>query len=345
MTVSSAPIEAGIGQVWLGKQSALGTIKPTSDTNWIVPRLTSADLSAAAANGEEEYVDGLRWSSPAEYRDTAGGAVGTIEYQAQVETTGQAWAWQLGSDTVTGSSDPWTHTIDTNGTGVMYLTARTKLGANVGPVRQAFVDSRASKTQWVSSQSQNVAHMSVDLVSINPSIFQLTDPSQAAATPDPVTWPLVTTNVLINGVSLPEVSGETIVADLGITPYYGDSVTPAALIEGKNSPQRTLDTIVTANTLIQMYAAIYGTNTPTGGTTVANVPTFCSMDTKYVVSASRSVEYVSPRVVLDPSTFKFPPSPTGGTIPVSFGGSCLKSGATAALTVIVKNGDSTAYTT
>jgi hypothetical protein len=343
MTISSAPIEAGIGQVWLGKQSALGTVKPTSDTNYIVPRLTSADLSAAAANGQEEYVDGLRWSSPAVYRDTAGGAVGTIQYQGQVETIGQAWAWQLGSDTVTGGGDPWTHTIDTNGTAVCYVTARTKLGANVGPVRQAFVDSRVSKTVWTCSQSQNVAHIDVDLVSINPSIFQLTDPGQAAASPDPLTWPQVTTQVLLNGVSLPEVSGEGITADLGITAYYGDSVTPAALIEGKSSPQRTLDTIVTASTLIQMYAAIYGTNTPTGGSAVANVPTFASMTTKYVFSGTRDVTYVSPKVELDPQTFKFPPSPTGGTIPVSFGGACLKSGATAALTVIVRNGDNTSY--
>lgn len=338
-----APIEAGIGQAWLGKQAGLGTVKPTSDSNYIVPRWTGGEIGPNAVNGSEEYVDGLRWSSPAIFRDTAGGQVGTLEYQAQVETTGQAWAWQLGSDAVTGGGDPWTHTIDTNGTFVPYVTLRKKVGANVGPLREVYIDSRVSKTVWTCSQSQNVAHLAVDIASLVPAQFALTDPAQAAAAADPINWTSVTGQVVLNGVTLPEVSGETITADLGITPYYGDSVSPAALVEGKNAPQRVLDAIVTSTTLIQVYSSIYGTQTPTGGTNVSSTPTFASMVTKYQFGANRDVTYTSPRVELDPSSFKITPSPTGGTLALSFGGNCLKSGATAALTIAVRNGDSASY--
>jgi hypothetical protein len=343
MTASSAPIEAGIGQIWLGKQSALGTMKPMADTNWIVPRLKAGELGPNVVNGSEEYVDGQRWASPAIFRDTAGGLVGTVSYQGQVETVGQAWAWQFGSDTVTGGSDPYTHTIDTNGTAVCYLTAHKKVGANVGPVREDYIDSRASKTVWTSSQSQNVVQIDVDLVTITPAQASLVDPTQVAATPDPINWTSVSGQVVLNGVTLPEVSGETVTADLGVTGYWGDSVTPAALIEGKNSPTRVMDTIVTANTLKQVYAAIYGTQTPTGGTQVSSTPTFASMSTKYAYGANRDVTITTPRVELDPSSFKISPSPTGGTLALSFGGNCLKSGATAAVSVVVRNGDSASY--
>lgn len=341
-----APIEAGIGQIWLGKQSALGTVKPTTDTNWIVPRDIGSNLHAAVVDSSEGYVDGKRWSAPSIFRDTSGGQVGTINYQAQVETTGQAWAWQFGSDTVTGGSDPWTHTIDSNATGTVYLTARQKVGANVGPYRSVYIDSRSSKTVWDCSQSQNVAHLGIDLASLLAGQFALTDPAQAAATPDPINWTSVSGQCQINGVTLAEISGENVTADLAIAPFWGDSVSPAALVEGKpdGGLSRSLTTIVTATTLPILYNSIFGTQTPTGGTNVSPTPTFASMQTKYAFGANRDVTYVSPRVHLNLGDVAPAAKPDGGTIEMTFGGEALPSGATAALTVIVRNGDSTSYT-
>ncbi len=342
MTVA-APIEANIGQVYVGKQSALGTIKPTSDSNWIVPRLIADGLSPNVTDSTEEYVDGKRWASPQITRTAAGGAIGTLEYQAQVEVCGQSWAWQLGSDTVTGGSDPYTHTIDSNGTAVPYLTVHKKVGVNVGPIRQDYQDSRASKTVWNCGTGQETAHLAVDYMSLGAGAFSLTDPSQAQAAADAITWPEITGQVVLNGVTIGEINSESITADLGITAYQGDSVAPAALVEGKNPIVRTFETIVTATTLKQMYNAWYGTQTPTGGTTVANQPVFVALVSKYVLSATRTVQYTSPRVQLDPSSFKPGAQPTGGTIPVTFGGNCTNSGASAAFQVVVLTGDATSY--
>ena len=118
---------------------------------------------------------------------------------------------------------------------------------------------------------------------------------------------------------------------------------PAALIDGKGGITRTFRTIVTSETLKQLYQAIYNTQTPTGGTAISNQVIYFDLDTKYVRSASRDWRIWTPKVAVDPADMRVSPLPEGGAIELSFGGACLVSGANPALTMIVRNGDSASY--
>lgn len=107
----SVAIEAGIGTLNYGKQSAKGT-KATAATTTVGynrPKWVSGQLAAKKILGSEEYLDGNRFGSPSPFTDRVGGDVGSVVIQAQAENAGLFAAQILGSDTVTGSGDPYTH--------------------------------------------------------------------------------------------------------------------------------------------------------------------------------------------------------------------------------------------
>ena len=338
-----APIESGIGTLHIGKQTAQGSVKATGDAGWQRVKWAGGELRAAKEIGSEEYVDGQRFGSPAMFTQKAGGEVGTVEVQAQIGSTAAMWAWLLGSDTVTGGSDPYTHTITSAGTAGSYVTLRKKVGANVGPVREVYWDAKFSRGSWNAGGDQMVAHSEFDVMALKAAEFSLTDPATAETTDDPVVWTEVDGQAKLNTVQLDEISGETVEVQTNMEPFWGDAVLPAALVEGKGEITRQMRTIVTAETIKQLYNAIYGTQTPTGGTTVTNTVINLDMDTKYVRSASRDWRIWTPRVAVDPADMRVSPLPEGGAVELVFSGRCRIDGANPALTHVVRNGDSTSY--
>lgn len=342
--MANAPIESGIGSLWLAKQSALGARAGVTDTSTIRPRWASGALKANKMLGQEEYVDGNRFGSPAVYADNLAGEVGSVVVQAQPETAGPLFAWILGVDTVTGAGDPWTHTMTSAGTGGKYLTIHQKVGSAIGPVRQRYWDAKIAKLMWECGQDQKTAHLTSDVQALTAAEAFGTDPTAAEATTDPFYWPEVVGAIQLDTVVTAECHGEVLEIDTKLSPYKGDNISPLALVEGKGEITRTVRTIVTDDTLANYYNALYGaTGSPASGTLPVATVYYANIDTKYTKSANRTLQIQTPRVAVKPDDLVVAPQPEGGVVEMILGGVALKNGATPALTVIAKTGDSTTY--
>lgn len=338
-------IESGIGTLNYGKQSAKGTIATaaTVTAGFDQPKWFDGVLGAKKILGEEEFVDGQRFGSPAQYTDTVGGAVGTLTIQAQPENGGLYAAQLLGSDVVTGSVDPWTHTASSAGTSGAWATWWQKVGATVGPHRELYSDSKIAKLMMTCSDKQKTMHYAMDIASLNPAQVYAVDAAKTQATTDPYYWTETTGAVTFDGTVLSEISEETLEVDTGLKPFYGNSIAPVQLIEGKGTIVSTLKTIVTDETRLKYNKAIYGEAEPAAGKQPVKAVFFAAAKTVYEKSATRKLTIERPRIAVKPDEMVIGAQREGGEIDISFGGSCLKEGATAALTIIVLSGEEHSY--
>lgn len=342
--MSATAIESGVGDVWQCKQSTLGTIQAANDTGQKHLRVVGDKaLKAAKEHGSEEWVDGLAWGSPGIYVNTAGGEVGDLEFQAQPETAGWAFAQAIGSDVVTGASDPYTHTIATGSTSAALQTIRQQVGSAVGPWKNSFYDSRINKLTWNAGADQILAHITESILAMKSAEWFTTSPTAADSGTDPFNWHEAAGALTIDATVFNEVDGETIELDRKDSIHYGDSHLPVCFIAGKGEINRTFSALVTDNTLPVLKNALYSTTSPSNGTALSSTVQYVALESTYTRSASRSVKFTTPKVELKASDFEIGPRAEGGKIPVAFGGRCLKSGSTAALTVVAKTGDSAAY--
>lgn len=341
----SQVIESGIGTLNYGKQSAKGT--PATAAEVIVgynrPKWFDGQLKPGTVLGSEEYVDGSRFGSPAQWVDAVGGMVGSITIQAQPENAGLYMAQLLGTDTVTGAGDPWTHTITSAGSSGAYGTWWQKVGAAVGPERELYSDSKIAKLLVTVGDKQNPMHYAIDVACLNPAQVYTVDPAKAEDATDPYYWNETEGAATFDGTVLTDVDEETLEIDTGIKPFSANAIAPTQLIEGKGKIIRTLKTIVTDETLSKFRKAIYGETAPAAGKKPVKTVFFAAVKNVYTKSATRTLTYTTPRVAVKPDEMMVGPQREGGEIPIAFGGECLKEGATAALTVIALSGDSTTY--
>lgn len=336
-----APIESGIGGLWMAKQSALGTIATTSAASMQRLRLQAGSLVPNKTDASEEYVDGERYASPTMFVDKVAGEVGSPTIQAQNDTAALFFAVTLGSDTVTGSSDPYTHTITSAGDAGTYVTFYQESGATAVHSLEAYWDAKVSKLMMEVGQDQKVMHLT-------PSVLALTGGQVVSAVPttaddgtDPYVWTEVAGSVTIDSTVIAEVEGETLEIDDGTTPFYGDSVSPAALIGGKGPITRTMKSIVTSDTIDFYNQAIYGTASPSAGDTPTNDIYYADIETVYTRSADRSITITTPKVAIKSDDMNLSPQAEAGKKELMLGGPCLKDGSTAALTIVVESGKST----
>lgn len=337
-------IESGVGIVNVGKQSALGTKALATGTGVGFNRLKLFDgsLKPGTTDGSEEYVDGNRFSSPSTYVDQTGGDVGSFTHQAQPENATMFWAHFMGADSVTGSADPYTHTVTSAAAAGAWITWWQKVGVSI-VVRQAYSDSRTAKIMQVCGDKQKPMHQVLSVMSLNPAEVFETDPAKTETATDPFYWPETEGAVIFDGVTLSEVNEEILEADAATKPFYGNSISAAALIDGKGSIIRTLKAIVTNNTVPLFNKAIYGEEAPAAGTKPSKAVYHAAVKTKYTKSATRTLTITTPNVEVKPDEMSIAPQREGGETPIEFGGQCLKEGATAALTIIGLTPDATAY--
>jgi hypothetical protein len=338
-------LDSGTGNVWYNKQSAKGT-KATAGTTVTdtKPKLLSGVLAVKATDGMEEYVDGNRFGSPSMYRDTILGDLGTITIQVQPYTASLFSAQLLGKDTTTGASDPYTHTITSAGTAAAYGTWWQKTGAVVGPLREAFFDTKIGKAVWTAGDKQNVAHLAMDILGLQSEVFTA-DPTQAEDTDDPFYWPETTvasvSQIVVDGMTLGEVEEEVLEIDTGMEAWRGNDIKPNQLVEKKGTIVRAIKSVVTNETLKKFNKALYGEEAPPAGKAPVNKVFYAAIKNLYEKSASRKITIENPKVQVDPKDMAIGPLAEGGPVPISFGGQCLKEGATPALTVIVLNAAAT----
>jgi hypothetical protein len=338
-------IESGIGTLNYGKQPAKGT-KATAATTTVgynQPKLKDGELSAKKVYGQEEYIDGQRFATPTVFTDKIGGEVGTPVIQVQPENGGLFGAQILGVDTVTGGADPWTHTVTSLGTAGAWGSWWEKTGASVGPVREMYWDAKIAKQVWECGVDQKVMHLSMTIMALVAAEVYTVDPAKTQDTSDPFIWTEMTGSCSFDGTVISEVEGEVIEIDTGMEAFWGDGLTPLQLIEKKGLITSSIKTIVTDATLLKYYKALYNTTTPSAG----NVPTkdvyYAAVNTLYTRSATRTLAFQRPKVAVKPDDLAIGPQAEGGKIPIELGGACLKSGASAGLTIIALTGDSTSY--
>lgn len=339
------PIESGVGDVFVTAQAALGTPGVAAATTGSRLRLRDGGLRAAKTNAGEEYADGLTWANPVVFTDTIGGAVGSVTSQAQLGTAGRGFAYTAGVDVVTGAPSDYTHTIALGTAQPTLLTFWQKTGVAVGPTKFEWSDAKVSKLAWTCSQDNKVAHQAWDVLALTANTFRDTLPTLADEGTDPLLWTEGAAEYKIDTVSVPEINEETLELDTKLDVHRGDQSKPVCFVGAKGEAMSTFGAIVTDGTLPHLYNALFGTTTPADGTQVSATPTFIAMNSKYVRSAVRSIEIQRPKVEVKPDDFEVYPRAEGGAIPITFGGRCLKSGATAQVTVIAKTGDSASYVT
>lgn len=338
-------IESGVGTLNYGRQSVKGT-KATAATTTIgynKPKWFGGALKSGKTLGSEDYVDGNRFSSPSMFTDKVGGDVGTVTIQVQPENAGLFAAAILGVDTVTGTSDPYTHTITSAGTSGQWGTWWQKVGAAIGPERELYSDSKIGKLVMTGGQDQNVLHYDLSIMSLNPGEVFTTDPAKTEDTSDPLLWTEVTGAVTFDSTVDSDANEETLEIDTGMQPYYGDNILPSQLIEAKGTIVSTVKSIVTDTTLGFYRKAVYNTAAPTAGTQPVKTVYYASLVTVYTRSATRTMTVTRPKIAVRPDDMVVAPQPQGGPNEISFGGPCLKSGATPALTIVVLSGDATTY--
>lgn len=336
-------IESGVGGLWRSKQAALGTIEPTASATMKMVRKTGDDaLKAAKAYGSEEYVDGNSWGSPGMFIDTVGGDVGTITYQAQIETAGVAFAAIIGVDVVTGAPSDYTHTINTSTASGALQTYYQKVGAAVGPWRNSFWDARVNKLTFTCGQDQKVAHIMENVFAMKAASWFTTDPVAADSGTDPFNWNEVTGSILVNSIALPEVESETFELDRKIDVHRGDSAAPICFVPGKGEINRTMSLLVTDTAIPIIQQILYGTTSMTNGLAVSTTVTEIPMISVYTRTAVRSLSISTPKVVCDPNDFEVGPRAEAGKIPISFGGRCRATAGTIC-TIIAKTGDAASY--
>jgi hypothetical protein len=338
-------IESGIGTLNYGPQSAKGTkaTAATTSVGYNRPRWVSGVLTPQKKSGEEEYIDGQRFGSPSQYTDSIGDGASTIEIQAQPENAGLFLVQVLNVDTVTGGTDPYTHTITSAGTSGKYGSWWQKVGSAVGPERELYWDSKIAKIDLKCGRDQKFMHYGLDIMALKSAEVYTTDAAKTEDTSDPWLWTEMTGTATFDSTVVPEINGENLTIDTGGKLYFGDDVFPLLFVEGKGTITRTFDAVVTDTILGKFRKVIYGTASPTAGTLPVKDVFKSSFSTLYTRSVTRTLSITTPNVAVKPDGFAIGPQAAGGEIPISFGGSCLKSGATPALTVVALTGDATSY--
>ena len=340
----TAVIEAGVGDVHQIKQAAAGTIEPVGSTFKHLRKVGDKAMKAAKTLGSEEWVDGENFGSPGHYVDTIGGDVGGFVSQVQPGGVDGFLAAQIiGSDVVTGASDPYTHTIATSSAQGPVQTIRAKTGVNVGPFRQGWGDALVNKAVMNCGQDQKVMHWDQDFMALKAAVYATSSPSATDSGTDPYNWAEAVGALTIDATAFPEIDGETLEIDRKLDVHRGDSPAPVCFVYGKGEVMRTFSALVTDSVLPVLKAALYGSATPSHGDAVTSAVADVALESTYTRSASRSIKITTPKVLIRPDDWEVFPRAEGGKIPIAFTGRCVKDGSTALLTIVVKSGDSAAY--
>ena len=342
----SQGIETGTGGLWIANQTTLGTIAATTAASTLrLRKATDDSLKSNKTHGREPYVDGAAYDSSTPYVDVVAGDVGQFAFQAQIETGAALMARHVGVDTVTGASDPWTHTITTGTTNPVTQTIREKTGQAVGPYRAAWYDAVLNTLTWNCGHDQNVARITANVQALKAAeISSTTDPTATDSGTDPWRWGEANGAVTIGGTAFPEFSGETLSMDRGWTTYQGDNIEPVFFVPGRGAINRTFAGGVTDTLLPQLLLALYGSSTPAVATRPTSQPSTVALKTVYTRSGTRTLTIDTPKVEVRPDDIIIGTQPQGGLRPVAFGGQAL-AGGSPMLTVTALTGTSTSYIT
>ena len=243
----------------------------------------------------------------------------------------------------------FTHTATPSDAGGFWSTWFKSVGSSTN-IKHQYNDCRISSLMVEASSASKVAHVTPTLISLDPGEIESTDPTKA----DDGTIPFIYTegagswtidDIVFNGHS-----AFSMTATWGLTEWYGDDVTPYALVNTRASVALNAITIILDEQgLGEFNQIIYGSRNPTPGTrplhTVSPLGSYAGTLTKvspYTGLPQASVTFEFPTMKWDPG-LSITPSVAGGPVEIPLAGAFRKQPGQIPFTITTVNPDP-AYT-
>lgn len=334
------------GVFQIAKQSAKGTPATTGFHKF---RRVDGRISVAKELDSVNYVDGSAWSADDFDFVKSISGTGSVTIQATPEGAARLLSWALGgTDTVSGASNPYTHTI-TSGTGLTYLTVIDQLGT-VGGVDDGrrYADCVITQVEVTSSNDAGVVSVKLDLLAIDVVDGGGQTPTAATTTDgEPLLHTQGVGNIKLAGLNsgngVPEVEQFVLTLDTNIELLYGDSTSAYIAHRKRGAISWSATAAVTSTTIAALNQSIYGTATPSQGTAPSTGIFTGSFNPKLVQSASRELSINIPKNRIMVETGSIDPNAAGDKATISIAGMARTPDTGQLITVAAKTGDSAAY--
>lgn len=260
----ATPISTVHGPLYIARQASQGTAATTGFKKYhrVSGKVyTNKEISSA------EWLDGSRYADSFDYTASIEVA-GQFQVHGSADAIASLAAYALGDDVITGSSSPYTHTINPALT-VPYLTIVTALGED--PVNQVLehYDVQITSLSVEGTADDDVLVAEVEVIGIHPGKVRASEPNAASENEDPLlhynaedTFVLAGLN---GGDAVKTVNQAKITINNGIEAYYGDSVRPVALVAGRGEITVDFTLLCDDETLPMLNSFYYNTETPSNG--------------------------------------------------------------------------------
>ena len=336
-------LESNIYAFWVAKQTAKGSVVAGVAATKR-PIVVSGDLTTNRADGSEMFSDLDRFGDQTDYVNTIVGE-GSPGIEATPDVAAYLCWLFFGQETVTGMADPYSHEFTPGTNGGFWSTWWKRVGQNVIQ-RQKFGDCRMGGLTLEGSTGSKVVRITPSLLSLSPGVtFAAPDPSAALPTEDPFLYTEGRGTYTINGVVFEGQSQFTATWDEGRGPYYGDDVVPVDLVEGTATIGIATTFLVDTEGHQEFNRQIYGTTSPSAGTApLRDLPAIGAYE--FLLTKRNSAGVLSPSrtLALEIAGVKWapdvaiPPSPGGGAVELSLGGSMRKVAGEPASKITIENG-------
>lgn len=228
----STPISTVNGPLLIAVQEQIGTPATTGYKSF---KRVSGKVATQKTIEQADWLDNSRYSNAVDYVDSIQVA-GQFEIQGDAGSLGFLLANTLGDDVITGSG-PYQHVISPSHD-VPYLSIVCELGYQNGQIMR-HSDCQIVQLEIEGSADNKVLTATVEIVGMTPG-------EKLAALPTPTTThedPLLHYNAedsfviaeIKDGDPVKVVNQAKYTFVNGVNPYFGDSVTPVALVTGRGS--------------------------------------------------------------------------------------------------------------
>lgn len=342
-------VAAPASEAWAGLQATAGTpLAHGSSALFKLPAVTS-ELIPYKETGEQDYMDGLVFANAQTFTKQVGGAIGGFSCLAYPDVLGRLAAIFFAEDTVTGSGDPYTHTITSGGDTETWMTIFQRLGSSGGQnLLQRFGDCKMQSFKFEAGDGQDGGALITvgDIMGINAGDYKSTAPSATVASDTKaIEWANVEGTIEVNGTAIATVTGESLEVSREYELGKGDSPYIKALVGKKGLISRSLTAFLSEETLPVLKNALYGTTTPSDNDEITTNVVEISVETIYTADTNRSVTITTPKVLVavQDMVSDLKGDVEGGLIPLTIGGRCVPTNSADALTIAVTSSVSSAF--
>lgn len=320
--------EANVYALWAAKQTAKGTPAAAATQRMIQ---VAGDFDVNRDDGSENYSDLDQFGNQTDFVNTLlGNGNPTIEAQPD-QLAYIAWLF-TGAEAYTAKAvgtAPAKSIFDFATAQPFFSTWWKRVGLT-DIVRQKFNDCIITSIRIEGSTANKVVKIIPTIISLDPGEVYLsgTEPVVAIDVVAPFLYTEGAGSFTVDGTVFTGQSQFALVVDFASTPWYGDSVTPYAMVPGNATI--TLDGItllLDAASLARYYTLIYGTATPGAAAkplkTLPALGSYSAMLSRGASDTRVSAKIEVPKVKWAPD-LSIPPNPDGGAIEIALAGSMRK---------------------